>query len=111
MLLEFINKHWALCLLTFGGITLTLGDIVMKKWILSGQHHYYIFGLVIWIIGLNFLAFYFKYKNIAVASIIFVILNSVTLLIASYYLYREKISYQEIVGIVLGLTEIAFLSG
>lgn len=108
-ILEFINKHWALCLLATGGIILTLGDLVMKKWVVTDLRSYYVIGLLIWIVGLNFLALSFKYKSIAVASMIFIIFNTITLLIAGYLLYGEKISYQEMFGIMLGLCSVALM--
>lgn len=107
--LEFINKHWALVLLLTGGLILTIGDLVMKKWVVSDLKIYYVIGLLIWVVGLNFLAFSFKYKGIAVASMIFILCNTITLLIAGYFLYGEKISTQEMLGIVLGLGSLALM--
>ena len=109
MIIDFINKHYALLLLALGGIVLTLGDLVMKKWILNDSLIYYFFGLAIWVIGLNFLALSFRYKSIAVASIMLIIFNTITLLIAGYLLYGEKISAQEMAGIVLGLLAIGLM--
>ncbi len=108
-LLQLIDKHWALCLLAAGGIVLTLGDLVMKKWVTTDLRTYYVIGLFIWVIGLNFLAISFKYKGIAVASMIFIIFNTITLLLAGYLLYGEKISMQEMLGIFLGLCSVALM--
>jgi len=58
---------------------------------------------------MNFLAFSFKYKNITVASVIFVLINIVTLLIFSYFYFHEKLSGLEITGMVLGMAAIVLL--
>ncbi|MBS3092369.1 EamA family transporter, partial [Candidatus Pacearchaeota archaeon] len=61
------------------------------------------------LIGLNFLAQSFKYKNIAVASVIFVIFNVVILAIVSWFYFKETLSIWQIMGIVLGLTSVILL--
>lgn len=99
----------ALILLFIGGIILTIGDIIMKKWIQTESYSFYIWGLVIYLAGLNFLAQSFKYKNIAVASVIFVLFNVITLSIVSWLYFKEPLSLYEIVGITLGVISIVFL--
>jgi multidrug transporter EmrE-like cation transporter len=102
--------NWiALSILAIGGITLTVGDLFMKKWTLSNSYFIYIAGMISWIIGLNFLAFSFKYKNIAVASVIFVLFNIITLLFFSYIYFKEKLSVLEIAGMILGVFAIILL--
>jgi len=96
-------------LLAIGGLILTFGDLVMKKWVINNNIYFYIIGLIIYLIGLNFLAQSFKYKNIAIASTIFVIFNVVLLSIFSWFYFKEKLSTFEIIGIVLGLTSIIIL--
>jgi len=81
----------------------------MKKWTLSNSYFIYIAGMISWIIGLNFLAFSFKYKNIAVASVIFVLFNIITLLFFSYIYFKEKLSVLEIAGMILGVFAIILL--
>jgi len=60
-------------------------------------------------IGLLFLAQSFKYKNIAVASTIFVIVNVITLSIVSWLYFKETLTPFQIIGIILGLSSIIFL--
>jgi multidrug transporter EmrE-like cation transporter len=96
-------------LLFTGGIILTIGDIAMKKWVSDQNPNVYVFGLVIYLIGLNFLAQSFKYKNIAVASVIFVIFNVVTLSIVSWIFFKEKLSPLQIGGMFIGLASIITL--
>ena len=102
-------NYLPLMLLAIGGIILTVGDIMMKKWVVSNSWIVYAVGMIFWIIGLNFLAYSFKFKNIAVASVIFVLFNIVTLLIFSYFYFKEGMSTFEILGMVLGIAAIIFL--
>ena len=99
----------ALILLAVGGLILTVGDLFMKEWVITNKTVIYIGGMIFYIIGLNFLAFSFKYKNIAVASVIFVLINIITLLIFSYFYFHEKLTGLEVFGIVLGIAAIIML--
>jgi multidrug transporter EmrE-like cation transporter len=102
--------NWiALILLALGGIVLTAGDIFMKKWVVSNNIYLYIIGMIVYVVGLNFLAQSFKYKNIAVASVIFVLFNIITLSLVSYFYFKEKISGLEMLGMCLGLASIVLL--
>ena len=102
--------NWfALIILALGGIILTIGDLFMKKWVVSNSWIIYISGMIIYIIGLNFLAFTFKFKNIAVASVIFVLFNIITLILFSYFYFKEGLSTYEIAGMVLGILAIILL--
>ncbi len=96
-------------LLFIGGSVLTIGDIVMKKWIVNNNVFLFIIGLIIYLIGLIFLAYSFKYKNIAVASTIFVIFNVITLTIVSWFYFKETLTPFQIIGIILGISSIIFL--
>ncbi len=96
-------------LLFIGGVVLTVGDIVMKKWVVSRANSWYFFGLLIYMIGLNFLAQSFRYKNIAAASTIFVIFNVITLSLVSWFYFKETLSPFQIIGIALGIIAILFL--
>jgi len=99
----------AIIILFLGGSILTIGDIVMKKWVLSNSLGTFILGLSIYLIGLVFLAFSFKFKNIAVASTIFVIFNVVTLSLVSFFYFKEVISPLQILGIFIGIIAIIVL--
>jgi multidrug transporter EmrE-like cation transporter len=102
-------QYVALILLGIGGLILTIGDIFMKNWVSSSKNIFYVIGLGIYIIGLNFLAFSFKYKNIAVASVIFVLFNVITLALVSWLYFKEPLNTFQIIGIVLGLGAVILL--
>lgn len=98
-----------LILTLLGGIVLTLGDIIMKKWILLDKWYLLVSGLFVWLLGNSFLAFSFKYTNIAIASLWLVLFNVISLLLVSYFYFGEKLSTIQIVGIILGLISAAIL--
>ncbi len=99
----------AIILLLAGGIILTIGDIFMKKWINADSYVFYFIGLVTYLIGLNFLAQSFRFKNIAVASAILVIINVVTLSVVSWFYFKETLSPTQIAGIIVGIIAIVIL--
>lgn len=102
-------NYLPIVILATGGIILTVGDLVMKKWVNTNSTIFYVIGLFIWIIGLLFLAEGFKFKNIAVASLIFNIINIVTLVIFSWVYFKENLSTTEMIGIFLGILAIILL--
>lgn len=99
----------AIILLLIGGLILTIGDIFMKKWVGNNSYLFYIIGLAIWLVGLNFLAQSFKFKNIAVASVIFVIFNAITISLVSWFYFKETLSPLQIFGIILGIMAVVIL--
>jgi glucose uptake protein len=102
-------ENIGLVLLFIGGVILTAGDIIMKKWVQNDSIYLYVLGLAIYMVGLNFLAYSFKFKNIAVASIIFVIFNVLTLTVVSWLYFKEGLSAMQIGGILLGIAAVVML--
>lgn len=96
-------------LLIVGGLILTIGDVFMKEWSLSNKWTTFIMGMSIWIMGLVCLAFSFKSKNIAVASLIFSISNVIFMTLLSWFYYKEPLTTSQIIGMVLGIISIIFL--
>jgi multidrug transporter EmrE-like cation transporter len=102
-------QYLPLILLFVGGSILTIGDIVMKKWILNNSTLIFITGMAIYLVGMIFLVHSFKYKNIAAASTIFVIFNIITLSIVSWLYFKETLTPFQLIGIALGISSIVFL--
>jgi multidrug transporter EmrE-like cation transporter len=98
-----------LALLFFGGIILTAGDIVAKQWVVSNKNYLFLLVLFLYLFGLIFLIFSFKYKNIAAASLIFVIFNIITLTLVSWFYFNERLTTIELIGIMLGLISVSLL--
>ena len=98
-----------LLLVLLGGLILTVGDIFMKQWTYNNSLYTFIIGLITWTIGLVFLAFSFKYKNIAVASLIFSLSNVVFLTLFSWLYYKDALTTYQIIGMILSFIALIFL--
>lgn len=96
-------------LILAGAIIDTIGDVVMKTWIVSGRKTVFIIGLLIYLVGLVFLAESYKGEKIPVASIIFVVLNVVILTLVSWLYFKESLNSLQIIGILLGITSVVVL--
>ena len=93
----------------FGSLALTLGDIFMKNWVNEDSYIDFSVGFMCYLIGMVFLALSFKYKNIAIASMMLVLFNIITLLIVSWIFFKEPISLKEALGMGLGILAILLL--
>jgi multidrug transporter EmrE-like cation transporter len=99
----------AIILLAIGAFIDTIGDIIMKKWVVDKNIWIFVAGMFTYLIGLGFLAYSYNYKNIAVASVIFVILNIIMLSITSWFYFKETLSPLQITGITVGIIAIIIL--
>ncbi len=104
-----LTKLIPFALLLCGGIVLTSGDIVMKQWVATDKKPFFFIGLAVYLVGLVFLSLSFKYKNIAIASVLLVIFNVSTLLLVSWLFYHETLSTWQVVGLLLGLAAVVIL--
>ena len=96
-------------LLFIGGVVLTVGDVLMKKLVVTNSGFFYLLGLAAYLLGLNFLAQSFRFENIAVASIMLVIFNVTILSLVSWFFFKEPLSVLQIIGIVLGMAAVTIL--
>lgn len=97
-------------LLLIGGIILTLGDIFMEKWVTAHSNVFYFAGLLIYLVGLIFLAQSYRFENIAVASTMIVIFNVITLAFVSWLYFNKALSPLQIFGVLLGFTSVIILA-
>jgi multidrug transporter EmrE-like cation transporter len=91
------------------GVFLTAGDILMKIWVEGRQTRYYITGLILYIVGVNFLAFSYLYRNIAVATTLTNIFNILILTAVSWFWFKDKLTIQEMIGIAFAIVAIIIL--
>jgi multidrug transporter EmrE-like cation transporter len=101
--------YFPLALVFIAGVILTIGDIILKEWVVKSYNTFYIAGLFLYFISMNLLAQSYKYEDIAVASVAMVIFNVVTLTIVGYFVFHENITVYEVSGIVLGIISITLL--
>jgi multidrug transporter EmrE-like cation transporter len=95
--------------LILGGILLTIGDIIMKKWVQTENLSYFLFGLIFYIVSLICLAFTFREKNIAVASLMLIIFNVVILSVVSWLFFSEPPTLRQFFGLCLGISAIVMM--
>jgi multidrug transporter EmrE-like cation transporter len=101
-----INYLW----LGLGGGLLTVGDIIFKYWVLkTSAPHYYVAGMLLYVLGAVCLIETYKSQNIAVATAIFVIFNIVSLVIASHFLFHEPLTLKQFAGIFAAIIAILLL--
>lgn len=91
------------------GLFYTIGDIAMKKWITHPCFKWYLIGASLYIIGMNFLALSYKYKNIAIATAGCVIVNIILLSLISWLYFKEPLTTKQLIGISLSLIAMILL--
>jgi len=101
--------RYTLSMLIFGGILLTCGDIMLKTWSMKDKWWLFVGAIGFYILGVVLLGICFKYRNFAIANMIMVIVNALTLLLVSVFYYKDKINLVGFLGIVLGLISVALL--
>jgi len=92
-----------------GGLSLTIGDLIAGKWVENMSKLFYIFIIIFYMIGLNFLVISYEFKDIAAASIILEIFNVITLTLVGIYFLKENITKTELVGIIVGVLSVIIL--
>lgn len=104
-----MGNYIGLYLLISGGLILTVGDIIMRFWVKDRRPLLYVAGLFFYIIGLNFLAQSYRFRNIAVASAVIVIINIVALTVVSWVYFKARLTPLEILGLVLAVVAVVIL--
>lgn len=102
-------KDISLLIILIAGITYTVGDIFAKYWIKTSKSFYFVSIIFFFMIASIFLAYSFKYKNIAVASLIVTLFNIAILTLISWFYFKERLSSLELFGLGLGMTSIIIL--
>ena len=102
-------SNMALVLTIGGGIILTIGDIVLKKWVTTSYSLFYVLGILLYFVSMLFLAQSYKYEDVIVASMLMILFNIVTLTIVGVFVFKENITLYEMGGIFLGIAAICLL--
>ena len=103
------HNLYPLLIILSGSIFLTVGDIMAKIWVQHNKPLYYAVTLGLYMVGMIFLTQSFRYKNIAIASMLLITLNILTLTLWSWLVYGETLNGVEITGLVLGICAMALL--
>lgn len=98
-----------LYLLIAGGLIFTVGDVLMRFWVGNNKWWYYVGGLAFYLLGVNFLAQSYRFRNIAVASSVIVVINIVTLTLFSWFYFKAKLTPMELFGLGLAIVSVLIL--
>lgn len=99
----FGHSLYPLLMILSGSLFLTVGDLIAKSWVTHSKPVYFALTLGFYLIGLVCLILSFRYKNIAIASMMLIILNVVILALWSWFIYGETLTYTEIIGLALAM--------
>ena len=96
-------------IVTIGCVFTTIGDVILRYWMESRSFTTYAWGIGCYFIGMNFLAQSFRYKNIVVASVMFIIINIAMLLVVTRVVFVDQLRVMHWWGLALGLLSVVVL--
>lgn len=96
-------------LIIAGGLIVTVGDVFIQKWVDGQPISYYIIGLIIYTVAGALLAYSFKYKSIVIASVLYILVNIITLLFVNAYYFNQSLTPMQYIGVFFGIMCIVFL--
>lgn len=88
-----------------------VGDVVFRYWYQLESTAYFISGFAITCAALFCLAMSFPHQNIAVATIVCILLNITLYLILAYFIFGDVITIRQSIGLLLGFAAIYVLEG
>jgi multidrug transporter EmrE-like cation transporter len=91
-------------------ITLEIaGDILLKQWSMDNKHILFWIGLLIYSIGTVFWAISLKYEVLSKAITIFTVMNLVIVAAAGVFFFKESLSLQHKLGMLLGVISVVLM--
>lgn len=86
-----------------------IGDILFKEWTIKNNTWLLISGIIFYMLATTFWAFSLKYQELAKAVVIFGVLTVIIGVLVGVFLYKEKLTSLNILGVTLGLACIILL--
>jgi len=86
-----------------------IGDILFKKWSIENNSFFLITGLFIYFVGTIFWANSLKYEFLSKSISVFSILNLIVIVLVGMILFKEDLTFQNKVGIGLGIISIMLI--
>jgi len=96
-------------ILFVSGLVLTIGDLIFKSWATKGMGYsfLYVFGVIAYLIGSLLLVESYKHDvNIVVAGIVQILLNTIILVVFTYFYFHEPLTAKQIIGIILAVVSL-----
>lgn len=96
------------------GALLAFGDFAMKSWVESGNLRtniaWYVFAIVVYVIGLSFYGYTLKSVDFAAASYAILLFNMIFVAVVGYTYFGDTLSAYEFVGIILGIAAVTLFA-
>jgi multidrug transporter EmrE-like cation transporter len=86
-----------------------IGDVVLKQWAMAHHNLMLISGLLVYFIGAIFWAFSLKYELLSKSISIFTILNLIAVALLGVFLFNEKLTLVNKLGILLGIVSVILI--
>ena len=99
------HTYWVI----ISSLILTLADIMLRNWFETQWSYGFPLILGIYFIGIFALVMGFFGQNIALVTMIGIVLNIVFYLAYSYFAYGDALNWQQMLGILLGFAAIYLL--
>lgn len=86
-----------------------VADILFKQWAIANKTAFLLIGFALYSIGTLFWAYSLQFQQLSKSIIVFTLLNLIAVLLAGVLVFQEKLSFINIIGILLGLVSIILL--
>lgn len=97
-------------LITLAAIFEGLGDVLLKKWSVSGNKHiFFVLGLVIYLIATVVWAFSLKHEFLSKSISIVTVLNTLFVVAVGVFYFKESLSWVNMLGIALAIVAIILI--
>ena len=83
-----------------------IADILFKYWSMNSRTVFIVIGLIIYSVGTIIWAYSLKFNNLSKAITIFTVLNLIVIVLIGYYLFKEEVSFTNVIGILLGVISV-----
>lgn len=90
-------------MLLVGGLTLTVGDILMREWSETNTMELFKIAMLLYLIGMVILIYSYKYKKLLVATVIMALFNTSSMLIIDVFIYKESLTKLKIAALLLAI--------
>src|SRR3990167_3972983 len=107
-----MNINWTLLVVILINLTFsTLGDIFAKMWGITGQQKWLYIGLPINVVTIFFYMLIVKLGSLAIHTTIVLIITIIISVSLGFFMFGEKISFSQWLGIAVGLSGIPLIMG
>jgi small multidrug resistance pump len=86
-----------------------VADVLFKEWSIDNKTFYLVAGLAIYFISTVGWAYSLRHNLLSKAITIFTVLNLLLVLLAGYFIFNERLSTLNKVGVVLGVISVILL--